>query len=284
MKSLLLLTALLLTSLAMPAPPAVAQEEASADWSIPNFWDPKRRTERPPAGAVDSIRFTTTDDFPPFNFVDVDGRLTGFHIDLARAICAELDIPCTIQARPWDSIFDALKENRADAAIAGIGLSAGALDEVDFTDIYMMSPARFAVRTDRPLPDISPSGLATSSIAVVARSAHEAYLSAFFPDVARKPFDDAAAARQAMKDGAVGAYFGDGIETAFWLESEAAEGCCRFAGGPYLDATFFGPGHAIAVKRGANELRRAINAALEAIHASGTYAELYLRYFPVGLF
>ena len=45
------------------------------------------------------IRFLTTDDFPPFNFLNDRGQLTGFNVDLARAICAELNAPCTIQAR-----------------------------------------------------------------------------------------------------------------------------------------------------------------------------------------
>src|SRR4051812_22647833 len=67
----------------------LAGAEANQQGTIPNFWDPKRRVERPPAGAVLAIRFVTTDDFPPFNFLDANGHLAGFNVDLARAICAE---------------------------------------------------------------------------------------------------------------------------------------------------------------------------------------------------
>ena len=41
---------------------------------------------------------------------------------------------------------------------------------------------------------------------------------------------------------------------------------------------------AIAVPRTEPDIRRAINAALESIYSKGVYAELYLRYFPVGFF
>ena len=49
------------------------------------------------------LRFITTTDFPPFSFIDASGRLSGFHVDLARAICAALEITdrCQIHALPW---------------------------------------------------------------------------------------------------------------------------------------------------------------------------------------
>ena len=76
----------------------------------------------------------------------------------------------------------------------------------------------------------------------------------------------------------------DGVQSSFWLQSEAAGNCCAFAGGPYLEPHFFGNGMAIAVPTGAEDLRRALNAAMESIHDKGIYAELYLRYFPVSLY
>ncbi len=87
-----------------------------------------------------------------------------------------------------------------------------------------------------------------------------------------------------MKSGEADAHFGDGMQLSFWLQSEAAENCCVFAGGPYLESRFFGEGLAIAVPRGQDDLKQAINAALAALYEKGVYAELYLRYFPVGFF
>lgn len=68
------------------------------------------------------------------------------------------------------------------------------------------------------------------------------------------------------------------------LQSEAAAGCCGFVGGPYLDETYFGEGMAIAVRPEDGDLRRALDAALQAIQADGRYGELYLRYFPISAF
>jgi polar amino acid transport system substrate-binding protein len=258
--------------------------EAGAGVSVPNFWDPKRRLERPAAGTVPVIRFVTTDDFPPFNFLDADGHLTGFNVDLARAICAELDIRCTIQARPWNNLVETLKTRTADAAIAGIAISAEARDQLDFSDVYLRSPARFVVRKDTAKLDLTPEGLKGKTLAVVARTSHEAYLAAFFPEVERKLFPTADAAREALKKGEVDAHFSDGEQLSFWLAGESAAGCCVFAGGPYFEARFFGQGMTIAMAKGSDDLKRALDAALESIYEKGVYAELYLRYFPVGFF
>lgn len=259
-------------------------QEAPSTVTVPNYWDPKRRVERPPAGSVQALRFVTTDDFPPLNFLDSDRRLTGFNIDLARAICAELSIGCTIQARSFDNLVESVLGENADAVIAGIAISESARSALDFSDVYLKSPARFVIRRDTPTIRFTPNGLKDKTLAVVARTAHEAYLAAFFPEVERKLFQSSDEARKALKLGQVDAHFGDGMQLSFWLQSELAAGCCAFAGGPYLESRFFGHGLTIAVPKGETDIRNAINAALDAIYAKGVYAELYLRYFPVGFF
>lgn len=266
---------------------AAAQEASSSPQAvtIPNFWDPKRRVERPAAGVVPAIRFITTDDFPPFNFLDANGRLTGFNVDLARAICAELAIRCTIQAREWNELIDRVVDGTADAAIAGIAISPQNRERLAFSDIYLRTPGRFMVRAaDRAL-DPTPENLRGKTLAVVSRTAHEAYLAALFPEVRRKLYPDADAARLAVKNGEADAHFGDGMQLSFWLQSESAGDCCTFAGGPYLEQRFFGEGYAIAIaKRPTDDLKRALDAALQAVYEKGTFAELYLRYFPMGFF
>ncbi len=106
----------MLTTAAAAEPPA----------AIPSFWDPRQRLERPDTSSIRAIRFLTDDDYPPFHFLAPDGSLTGFNVDLARLICEELRIACTIQPRRWDTLDAALKSERAgDAVIASLSISAG---------------------------------------------------------------------------------------------------------------------------------------------------------------
>ena len=91
-----------------------------------------------------AIRFLTDSDYPPFNYFDEDNVLTGFNVDMARAICLELAAACDIQVRPWPELLPALRRGEADAVIASHAVSASALKAVDFTDRYYHTPARFA--------------------------------------------------------------------------------------------------------------------------------------------
>src|SRR5690606_3994584 len=76
--------------------------------AVPGFWDPRRRPERPDLTRINGIRFLTEIDYPPFNYAGADGQPAGFNVDLARLICEEIKVPCTIQFRRFDTLLEAL--------------------------------------------------------------------------------------------------------------------------------------------------------------------------------
>ena len=263
---------------------------------VPSFWDPAQRPDKPDLGGLRVIRFMTEDDYPPMHFLTEDGRLAGFNVDLARALCEELAVACTVQARRWDTLLPSLAEGRGDAVLASLRATPTLRRDFALTAAYLRTPARFAVRTAAApavgastaaapaTPDVSPRGLAGRSVAVVENTAHAAYLAAFFPAAQPKAFGDLDAARDALRRGDVDALFGDGLTLAVWLNSTEGSVCCAFAGGPYLESRYFGEGVAIALRRSEPVLRRALDWALWRLAQKGTYAELYLRYFPVGFY
>ena len=106
---------------------SVADAARAAAPQVPVLWDAKERLPKPDLSAMPRLRFLTTTDFPPFNFLDGSGKLSGFHIDLARAICAELGIveKCQIQALPWAELEGALQKGEGEAIIAGYRRNAG---------------------------------------------------------------------------------------------------------------------------------------------------------------
>src|SRR5579863_1541791 len=55
--------------------------------AVPGFWDPRPRPERPDLSRIQSIRFLTDLDYPPFDFAGTDGNPAGFNVDLARLLC-----------------------------------------------------------------------------------------------------------------------------------------------------------------------------------------------------
>ena len=119
---------------------------------------------------------------------------------------------------------------------------------------------------------------------MVAGSAHEAYLKAFFPKAAPATFDTIEGARAALRRGEADLAFGDGLTLAVWLAGAEGAACCAFAGGPYTESRFFGEGVGIALRKEDAALRRALDHALHRLAETGRYAEIYLRYFPVSFY
>jgi polar amino acid transport system substrate-binding protein len=231
-----------------------------------------------------AIRFLTDSDYPPFNYYDEDSVLTGFNVDVARAICLELAAACDIQVRPWSELLVALRRGEADAVIASHAISASALRGVDFTDRYYNMPARFAGKRGGRSLDITPEGLEGRKIAVTKGTAHEAYLRSFFRDSSIRVFETPELARDALIGGQVELVFDDGVSLAFWLNGTASKACCEFKGGPFSEPKYFGDGVGIAINREDAQLKVLINTALRRLRESGRFEELVLRYFPLRVF
>lgn len=262
--------------------PAVAAGEVV----VPNYMDPRERIPAPDSQSFTRIRFVTTVDFPPFNFLDQTGRLAGFHIDLARAICTEMDaLPkCQIQALPWNELASALKTGQAEAMISGLAMTAKSRADYRFTRPYLQLPARFAIRKDAAPGGTSAKALAAQRVGVMVGTAHEAMLRDWFPALKPVTFSRSDWMFDALKSGNLDAVFGDGLQLSFWLSSQAAESCCRFFDGPYFSRAHLGEGLAIAVAPRNATLAEAFDNALAALNRDGRFAELYLRWFPNGLY
>jgi polar amino acid transport system substrate-binding protein len=265
---------------AVPLTPSVKADPME----VPGFWDPRRRPERPDLSRISVIRFLTETDYPPFDYAGADGAPAGFNVDLARLICEEIKVQCTIQMRRFDTLIDSLNKNDGDAVIASIAPTPDMRKRVDFSDPYYRVPARFVVRKDSKIDEIRPEALEGKKIAVVAGTAQEAYLKELFTEAELHPYPTPEAARAALKKGEVDLLFGDGISLAFWLNGTDSAGCCVFRGGPYTESRFFGEGIGIAVRRNNDLLREALNWALFRVWESGRFTDLWLRYFPISPF
>jgi polar amino acid transport system substrate-binding protein len=258
----------------------------SAEPQVPMLWDSKERLPKPDLSTLPRLRFLTTTDFPPFNFIDKSGRLSGFHVDLARAICAELGIAekCQIQALPWAELESALNKGEGEALIAGVPATAETREKYAFSRPYLQFPARFIMKKTQAVTEPLVDKLRDKRVGVLAGSAHERVLRDYFGNLKVVTYAKVDWLNADLKDGKLDAVFGDGMRLSFWLSGTDAAGCCRFAGGPYLAPEYLGTGLAIAAKPDNAALAAAFDYALHEISAKGTFAELYLRYFPVSFF
>lgn len=259
---------------------------AETEATLPLMFDSRERLARPDLSTIVRLRILTSVDFPPFNFTDQTGRLSGFNVDLAREICAELQLEakCQIQALPFDELEKTLEANGGEAVMAGIAVSPERRERFLFSRSYIGIPARFAKNRSVDISGDTAAALAGRRVGVVKETAHEAMLKAFFPGIISVPFQSEVEMTAALKEKKVDAVFSDGLRLPFWVSSEASEKCCTLFDGPYLSEKFLGEGLSVMVRRTDPTLVSAFNQALAELSRNGRLQDLYLRYFPNGLY
>ena len=70
--------------------PSPASAQARND-IVPDAWQGDILRPKPDMHGLAKLRFITDSDYPPFHYFDEVGALTGFNVDLARAICEALE-------------------------------------------------------------------------------------------------------------------------------------------------------------------------------------------------
>ena len=253
--------------------------------SVPGFWDPRRRPERPDLSRITVIRFLTETDYPPFNFAGPDGNPQGFNVDLARVMCEELKLGCTIQMRRFETLVPSLNENRGDAVIASIAATPETRARVDFTDPYYRTPARFVARRDSPIDDPLPEKLEGRKVAVVAGTAHEAYLKALFTEAELRALSE-------RRGGAAGAASAATSTSCSATPSRSRSGstapirrtAAPSAAAPISTAAISARASASRSSSGNDTMRLALNWALFRVWEQGRFTDLWLRYFPISPF
>ena len=272
--------------IALLSMPALVAPMQAAEPQPPIFWESKELLPKPDLSTLPRLRFLTTTDFRPFNFLDAQGRLSGFHVDLARALCGELGLAdkCEIQALPWAELDAALQKGEGEAILAGIAVTAEAREKYVFSRAYLQFPARFVMTKAKAVDEPVHDKLKGKRVGVLAGSTHERMLRDEFSAAQVVTSNKPDELRADLKEGKIDAIFGDGMKLSSWLGDADSAGCCRFVGGPYLAPEYFGAGLAIAVKPKDTALAAAFDYALQQISIKGVFAELYLRYFPVSFY
>lgn len=271
-----LLTLALLT---LAAPAALAQSRVT----VPNFWDPRIRLDRPEPGPPRVIRFLTDDEYPPLHFAGPDGGPTGFSVELARAACEKLGWTCTVQARRFDTLLDSLAEGRGDVLAAAINLTPPIRARFAASHLYFRGSARLLTTRGNAQAELDTRTLQGKRVAVVAGTAHQAYLERLLPFVQRREAPNLTAAVTALRSGDAEFVFADGVALSLLLAGSAG-GELAFTGGPFLESRYFGEGVAFLMRKDEVPLKRSLDYALQSLWDDGTYARLYLRFFPVSPF
>ncbi|MEM6711324.1 MAG: lysine/arginine/ornithine ABC transporter substrate-binding protein [Pseudomonadota bacterium] len=230
------------------------------------------------ATADDVVRIGTEGAYPPFNFTDSDGNLVGFEIDLAKAICAEMDVTCEFVAQDWDGIIPALLASRYDAIMAGMSITAEREEVVDFTNKYFQTPARFIAQDGSGITDTSPEALEGKVIGTQSATIHANFLEDQYEDADIRLYPTQDDANLDLASGRLDLVLADSSILAEWMDTDDGS-CCNFVGGDYTDPEYFGEGVGVALRENDDALREKFNAAIASLQANGTVDRIAGEWF-----
>ncbi|MBV0934598.1 transporter substrate-binding domain-containing protein [Marinobacterium weihaiense] len=229
--------------------------------------------------AGDKIRIASEGAYMPFNGINEQGELIGFDIDIARALCAEMEADCEIVAQGWDGIIPGLLGRKYDAIIASMSITKERLRVVDFTDPYYSNVLSYVVAKDSTLDLSNPDNLSGLTVGAQRATLAGQYLEDELGErVNVKLYATQDNAYLDLASGRLDVLLSDKFPAYDWLQSEDGQGF-EFRGEDIdIDDKI-----AIAVRK-RDPLKEKLNAALKAIVENGTYAEINARYFPFSIY
>lgn len=230
------------------------------------------------AQAEKTIRIATEGAYAPFNMTASNGELTGFDIDIAKALCKQMKAKCKIVAQDWDGIIPGLMSRKYDAIIASMSITPERLKVVDFSERYYSNLLGFIAAKNVALTTTK-SKLKGKVIGAQRATISAQYLEDNFKgDVTIKLYDTQSNAYLDLKAGRLDAILSDKFPAYDWLKSNEGKGF-EFKGNDIDINDRIG----IAIRKG-DALKGKFSEAIKAIRANGEYQKINAKYFPFDIY
>ncbi|MFC3533678.1 ABC transporter substrate-binding protein [Vogesella facilis] len=232
---------------------------------------------------ADTVRFGIDGNYPPFAKQGADGKLQGFDVDIAYALCSAMKASCEIVPQDWDGLIPALNANKFDAILSSMSITDERKKAVDFTNKYYNTPSRMIAKTGTTVSQASFKG---KKVGVLRASTQEKFAKDFWGKNGATvvSYGKAPEGFLDLKSGRIDGMFVDSVvgETDF-LKSAQGKGFA-FVGADYSDSKYFGYGAGIAVKKGNKALQDRLNQAIAQIRKDGSYKKVQDKYFNFNVY
>ena len=225
------------------------------------------------ASAAEKINFGVSATYPPFESIGANNEIVGFDIDLAKALCKQMQAECTFTNHAFDSLIPSLNFRKYDAVISGMDITPERSKQVSFTTPYYENSAVVIAKKDTYKTFADLKG---KRIGMENGTTHQKFIMDKHPEVTTVPYDSYQNAKLDLQNGRIDGVFGDTAVVTEWLKDNPK---LAAVGDKVTDKDYFGTGLGIAVRQGNTELQQKFNAALEKVKKDGTYETIYNKWF-----
>ncbi|MFD1427286.1 polar amino acid transport system substrate-binding protein [Kroppenstedtia sanguinis] len=216
----------------------------------------------------------TDAQYPPFEKQEGDGELTGFDMEIIKAIAKAEGMKVSVKHTGWDPLFEAVKRGKLDAGISAMTITEDRLKNYDFSDPYfeakqlLLVPAQSKVKT---LKDLKGKQIGVQS----GTTGEEVTKKTFGKTYSGiRGYDDTPAAIEDLVNGRVDGVVADNGVVKYFMK-QLDDQKFKLIEDPSFEAENYG----IVVKKGNTELLKKINSGLKKIQENGTYDQIHSKYF-----
>jgi len=216
--------------------------------------------------SAQELTFAMEPSYPPFETTNEKGEIIGFDVDVANAICKEIQAECKFKGEAFDALIPNLKAKRFDASISAIDITDARAKQVLFSDAYYDSTASYVTLKGKATLE------SAKNVGVQNGTTFQQYTVAETKQYTTKAYASLQSAILDLKSGRIDMIFGD---TAVLADMISKEPEMQFVGEKVANKKYFGNGLGIAMNKSNKELAEQLNKGLAAIKANGEYQKIY---------
>lgn len=222
------------------------------------------------------LRIAVEGAYPPFNQVNLEGKLEGYDVDVALAICAELKRSCDLQMVPWDGMIPGLLAKKFDVIVSSMSISPERAKQVLFTQNYYRLGAVLVSNKSKNL-DVKSAGLV---VGVQRGATYESFAKKLNATWKLKIYDKAKDHNQDLKLGRLDAVLGQQVIMADFIKENSK---FKIQQGPFYDDETLGVGAGIAFRKDDKRLAGEFDQVITKFKQSGKLKELAKKYFNIDI-
>jgi arginine/ornithine transport system substrate-binding protein len=222
--------------------------------------------------------------YEPFTFKTADGQPTGFDVDIANALCEQIKRKCVFVEQVWDSMIPGLQARKYDVIISSMSITADRLKAIDFTDKYYNTPSRVVLKKD--VKYTGPASIKGMKIGVLKGSTQEKYALGELKTVGVEvvPYEAQDQVYLDIRSGRLDGTVADFVEVNGGFLSKPEGKDYTLAGPELYIEKYFGTGAGIGLRKGQDELKNELSAAIKTIRGNGVYKKINDKYFKFDVF